>query len=538
MKLAALVGVIATVVAVVVLGGMADWSEVVAGWQAAVGDPVGLALAVGIFTAAFGARALAWTRLLPGLPFGQSLAAIHLALGANHVLPLRLGEPLRVVSVVRRAGVPVGPATSTTVATRTADVLALLGLGIVVGPATVWALLGPWGTVVVAALGAVGVIALAFMARQRERLSGLVRMPDPLVLVLVVAAWLCEAMVVWQVARWYGVDLAPTEAVLVLAAAVSAQLVAVAPGGFGTYEAAAVLALSTAGVPAGPALALALGLHGFKTAYSLVVGSVAVFKPAPGVLGRLRMPDVSAWREPTGDRPGPVVLFLPAHDEGPRLAEVVARVPAVVHGRDVLTVVVDDGSEDDTALVAVASGARVVTHGTNNGLGAAVRTGLGEGVALDAAAVAFCDADGEYDPADLARIVGPILHGTADYVVGSRFAGRIDHMRPHRRLGNLVLTRWVRWTVRRPVTDGQSGYRALSAAAAAEVAIPHDYNYAQVLTVDLVRRGFVYAEVPISYRFRTSGRSFVRLLPYLRRVVPTVWGQLNAPTPSPTPAPH
>jgi hypothetical protein len=92
--------------------------------------------------------------------------------------------------------------------------------------------------------------------------------------------------------------------------------------------------------------------------------------------------------------------------------------------------------------------------------------------------------------------------------------------------------------VRRPVTDGQSGYRALSAVAAAEATIPHDYNYAQVLTVDLVRSGFVYAEVPISYRFRTSGRSFVRLLPYLRRVVPTVWGQLNAPIPSPTPAPH
>jgi glycosyltransferase involved in cell wall biosynthesis len=210
----------------------------------------------------------------------------------------------------------------------------------------------------------------------------------------------------------------------------------------------------------------------------------------------------------------------------------------VVEGRDVLTVVVDDGSQDDTALVALASGARVVSHGANRGLGAAVRTGLAEGVALGAAAVAFCDADGEYDPADLASLVGPILDGDADYVVGSRFAGRIDHMRPHRRLGNLALTRWVRWTVRRPVTDGQSGYRALSAVAAAEATIPHDYNYAQVLTVDLVRSGFVYAEVPISYRFRTSGRSFVRLLPYLRRVVPTVWGQLNAPIPSPIPAPH
>jgi glycosyltransferase involved in cell wall biosynthesis len=223
------------------------------------------------------------------------------------------------------------------------------------------------------------------------------------------------------------------------------------------------------------------------------------------------------------------VLFLPAHDEGPRVADVVRRAPSRVLGHDVVVVVVDDGSEDDTGGQAEAAGAVVVRHGTNRGLGAAVRTGLAEAVRRGAAAVAFCDADGEYDPADLADLVGPILRGESDYVVGSRFRGRIHSMRPHRRFGNQVLTVWVRWTVRRPVTDGQSGYRALSLAAAAEAELAHDYNYAQVLTVDLVQRGFGYHEVPISYAFRSSGRSFVRLLPYLRRVVPTVWRQLNFP---------
>ena len=231
------------------------------------------------------------------------------------------------------------------------------------------------------------------------------------------------------------------------------------------------------------------------------------------------------------------MLFLPAHDEGPRVADVVGRAPRRVLGHDVVVVVVDDGSGDDTVREAGAAGAVVVRHGTNRGLGAAVRTGLAEAVRRGAAAVAFCDADGEYDPADLADLVGPILRGEADYVVGSRFRGRIDSMRPHRRLGNRVLTVWVRWTVRRPVTDGQSGYRALSRAAAAEADLAHDYNYAQVLTVDLVQRGFEYHEVPISYSFRSSGRSFVRLLPYLRRVVPTVWRQLNPPPTAPNAGP-
>jgi len=147
---------------------------------------------------------------------------------------------------------------------------------------------------------------------------------------------------------------------------------------------------------------------------------------------------------------------------------------------------------------------------------------------LDAAGVVFCDADGEYDPAEIERLVAPILAGDADYVVGSRFAGTIRHMRPHRRFGNQTLTRWVRWMTRQPVTDGQSGYRALSAQAAGATHIAHDYNYAQVLTIDLLQRGFRYAEVPIDYRFRDSGDSFVKLGRYLRAVVPTVLRLLSS----------
>jgi len=223
---------------------------------------------------------------------------------------------------------------------------------------------------------------------------------------------------------------------------------------------------------------------------------------------------------------GPVVLFVPARNEAPRLGAVLDRVPATVCGRPVVAVVVDDGSTDTTADVARAHGAVVVGHERNLGLGAAVRTGLRTAVDLGAVAVGFCDGDGEYDPAELAHLVAPIVAGDADYVVGSRFAGEIESMRPHRRVGNRVLTRWVGWMVRQSVTDGQSGFRVLSAEAAREVEIPHDYNYAQVLTVDLLGRGFRYREVPITYRFRTSGRSFVRLGRYLCRVVPTVDRQL------------
>lgn len=229
----------------------------------------------------------------------------------------------------------------------------------------------------------------------------------------------------------------------------------------------------------------------------------------------------------------PIVLFLPAHDEAATVGHVVARVPAMVGGHPVVVVVIDDGSTDGTAGVALAAGAAVVQMGRQSGLGAAVRAGLSYGVAQGAVAVAFCDADGEYDPAALADLVAPLLSGRADYVVGSRFAGLPRRMRPHRWLGNHVLTLSVRLVARwrygvRGLTDGQSGYRALSAEAAREAEVVHDFNYAQVLTFDLLAKGFRYHEVPITYRFREHGRSFVRLLPYLRQVVPAVWRQLRA----------
>jgi glycosyltransferase involved in cell wall biosynthesis len=221
------------------------------------------------------------------------------------------------------------------------------------------------------------------------------------------------------------------------------------------------------------------------------------------------------------------VLVLPARNEAPRLAAVLARVPAEVAGRPVAIIVVDDGSTDGTADVALGGGAKVVAHEQNVGLGAAVRTGFRAALTLGPAVVAFCDADGEYAPEELHWLVAPILAGAADCVVGSRFRGDIRRMLAHRRFGNRVLTMALAWIARRPITDVQSGYRALSAWAASAAEIVHDYNYAQVLTLDLLGKSARYSEVPISYAFRDSGRSFVRLGRYLHRVGPAVYRQLN-----------
>jgi len=496
----------------------------------AVADPGGLMIIIAALVAAFSMRAVAWCRLLDRLSFGHALAAIHLALAGNHVLPFRLGEPLRVSSVARRTDIGVAEATATTLVLRSADVLSLLVLGAITLPSLLAGVLRPTGVLVVGAVAAIGLLGVGFLVRLKSRCGGrptVVRIPDLATLSLVFLAWAAEAIVVWRVARWFEIDLGPQGAIAVLAAAVSVQIVAVTPGGIGTYEAAATAALVTLGVPASTALAVAMAVHAVKTVYSLVAGAVAAVWPEPSVLGRLRMVRPRVRRPGQVPEPGPIVMFLPAHNEEPTVGAVVARAPARLGDHPVEVVVVDDGSSDGTAAAARTAGATVITLSTNRGLGAAVRTGIEHCRRVGAVAGVFCDADGEYDPAELGTVVGPILAGEAHYVVGSRFDGDIGRMFPHRRLGNRLLTRWVRFITGAPVTDGQSGYRALSADALGAVEIAHDYNYAQVLTIDLLAKGFDYHEVGITYSFRRSGRSFVRLGPYLRQVVPTVWRQLN-----------
>lgn len=491
--------------------------------------PVLTIAGLGAFAGAFFIRALVWKRVLCGLTVGHAWAAIHSALLGNHVLPFRLGEPLRVVSVVKRTRISAPEASASTVTLRAADLLTVVGLAWVLGARNIALLSSPVVGAGVAAVCFIGFIGLMWILKLRN--SGRIRRPGVIELVGTLTAWVAESGLVLVVARSAGLDLSFAEAVLVTSVSVAAQVVAIAPGGFGTYEAAAVAAYVFLGYDAGVALAAALAAHALKTAYSLAVGVPALLWPLPGLLGSFRVPaDVHPNRTGSaGPWNGPIVLFMPALNEEAVVGSVIARVPRRFGDHPVVAMVIDDGSSDSTAERAREAGAVVVSTAVNRGLGAAVRTGLIRALALDPAAVVFCDADGEYAPEEIGRLVEPILAGEADYVVGSRFAGDIEHMLPHRRVGNLVLTRVLAFVARTRITDGQSGYRAFSPGAAADAEIIHDFNYAQVITLDLIAKGYRYQEVPISYRFRTTGTSFVRLGRYLREVVPAVHRQLNRP---------
>ena len=151
----------------------------------------------------------------------------------------------------------------------------------------------------------------------------------------------------------------------------------------------------------------------------------------------------------------------------------------------------------------------VVRHERNRGLGAALRTGLEAARGLDARAAVYLDADLEYDPAEIPALLAPIEAGEADYVLGSRFLGRREGHSTWRSAGNRVFTLALSFASGRRISDAQTGFRAFPARALNVAEIVHDYNYAQVLTLDLLHKGMRLTEVPISYRSRTRGRSFI-----------------------------
>ncbi|WP_141430821.1 glycosyltransferase family 2 protein [Bacillus sp. 03113] len=226
-----------------------------------------------------------------------------------------------------------------------------------------------------------------------------------------------------------------------------------------------------------------------------------------------------------------VMVFLPAYNEEESIGEVIRSIPRHFHEQiEVKVLVVNDGSTDKTVEAAKSAGADViVSFEKNRGLGASVRTGIKECYERGADIGVMIDADGEYPADEIPALLRPIIEGEVDYTMGSRFLGTIKGMKLHRRLGNYCFTILQSILIRKWIYDGQSGMRAFTRQALLHAEIIHDYNYAQVLTLNLVRKGFRVKEVPIRYKVRTTGESFITFRGYLTSVIPAIWKEMKRP---------
>lgn len=212
-----------------------------------------------------------------------------------------------------------------------------------------------------------------------------------------------------------------------------------------------------------------------------------------------------------------LIVVVPAYNEAERIEETVRALSGVRGGMrrigvDFRVYVVDDGSIDNTGVLAAAAGAdRVLRHKVNHGLGAAIRTGL-SGAHRDGADIAVkFDADLQHDPNDIFELIKPILDDAADVVYGNRFE-RIEYRMPLlRRAGNIVFTALMRFLTGWPLRDSQPGIFAVNRDYLDVFHIPGDYNYTQQILLDACHKGMRFAHVPVRFRKRTTGRSFISL---------------------------
>lgn len=201
----------------------------------------------------------------------------------------------------------------------------------------------------------------------------------------------------------------------------------------------------------------------------------------------------------------PLSIILPAKNEAANLPPVLAQLTSRFPAAEIL--VVDDGSTDATARIAREQGARVISHPYSMGNGAAIKTGARHATGE---VLVFMDADGQHDPADIARLLAKLDEGY-EMVVGARQAD--THASLGRRLANDLYNRLASWMTGYRIEDLTSGFRAVRARHFRKFLylLPNGFSYPTTSTMAFFRAGFPVAYIPIRAGQR-GGKSHIRLL--------------------------
>jgi dolichol-phosphate mannosyltransferase len=220
----------------------------------------------------------------------------------------------------------------------------------------------------------------------------------------------------------------------------------------------------------------------------------------------------------TKTAPQPRVLCLaPAWNEGERIKRVVEEVPSACVET---MVVVDDGSSDDTAGYAAAAGATVLGDGKNHGVGAAIRCGIDYAIANGYDIVVVVSGGGKTPPAQIPRLLEPILKGEAELAQGSRYleGGEFLRMPLRRKLGTRAYTFLFSLFCLHRVTDASSGFRAIKLSLFDDKRIDlwqdwlDRYELEPYLLFKALRLKHKVVEVPVTIEYpKTDGIAYTKM---------------------------
>jgi glycosyltransferase involved in cell wall biosynthesis len=213
-----------------------------------------------------------------------------------------------------------------------------------------------------------------------------------------------------------------------------------------------------------------------------------------------------------------LLVSLPALNEEATVGEVVSGIPRAIPGiGEIEILVVDDGSTDATAQRASEAGALVIRHAHPRGVGAAFHAALTHGIDQAFDLIVSIDADGQFDPSDIPRLIEPVVTGRADFATASRFVdpSLTPEMPAIKLWGNRMMSRLVSRLAGQSFCDVSCGMRCYGRRAALQLHLLAPFTYTQEAFLNLAFKHFRIAEVPIRVRGeREFGES---------RVASSVW---------------
>jgi glycosyltransferase involved in cell wall biosynthesis len=203
----------------------------------------------------------------------------------------------------------------------------------------------------------------------------------------------------------------------------------------------------------------------------------------------------------------PVAIVIAAYNEAGAIGPVIEELPGQVCGLTTATIVVADGCADGTAKEAMTAGAMVCDVPVNRGQGAALR--LGYRLARDggAAYIVTTDADGQYNPAEIERVLAPVVAGEADFVTGSRRLGSQETKDLIRKAGVLFFAGSLSLLTGQKISDTTFGLRAMRAEVTGAVRLEQPQYQASELLIGVITHGYKVAEVPATIHRRRIGES-------------------------------
>jgi glycosyltransferase involved in cell wall biosynthesis len=210
-----------------------------------------------------------------------------------------------------------------------------------------------------------------------------------------------------------------------------------------------------------------------------------------------------------------LIIQIPCLNEAEVLAETLAKLPRSLPGIDVIEyLIIDDGSSDDTSGVAKRWGVHhVVRHRRNRGLAEAFRSGIDKCLAEGADIIVNTDADGQYEGADIAKIVAPVAAGEADICVGDRSVANNAHFGGGKRLLQRLGSYVVRTLSATDITDAVSGFRAISRDAAQRINITTDFSYTTDMLIQAGRKRMAITSVPVRTHAATRPSRLFKSIP-------------------------